>query len=257
MAYSKFSEYEDEEIKCYMSNNIAVIKNKKNVYEVGTNLIQSSNLFEIVNSAERDKTVYALLLINEKDCLNNDNYSRFIRKVFLLDDDSHLTKAKLQDDKLRAKQITIMNNFIKKVVQFDKLIFSALNGEIVTPFFGASLAADFRFASDITVFSLAHLQMGLHPSGALPYFLPKYVGHAKASEILYKGENINARQALEMGIINEILPVADYENHCIEKAVHFFEKNINAITPTKKLINFSYNDLYEYLSIEEAEYYEK
>jgi enoyl-CoA hydratase/carnithine racemase len=65
---------------------------------------------------------------------------------------------------------------------------------------GASLAADFRFASENTVLALCHLKLGVHPAGALPYFLPKYVNYANVYNILFSGKNISADEALEFRV---------------------------------------------------------
>ncbi len=134
---------------------------------------------------------------------------------------------------------------------------NALTGEIVTPFFGASLAADLRLASEDVMFLLSHAKLGVHPSGALPYFLPKYLGHAKAAKILFFADQIDVNEALELGLINEILPLENFEELCIQKVFQIMSRGSNAIKCTKKLLGYSFEGLDKYLNMEECEYVRK
>jgi 2-(1,2-epoxy-1,2-dihydrophenyl)acetyl-CoA isomerase len=96
------------------------------------------------------------------------------------------------------------------------------------------------------------LKYGLHPSGALPFFLPRYLGYSKAKEILFKCEKITAQEAFDLGLINMIFPVVDFENHClneIEKICHLDTRVIHA---TKLLGSFSRVELRNYFDIESA-----
>ena len=147
-----------------------------------------------------------LLLINERCCFSEKEYSEFINSI----SGKGIGSGK---EKIRLRQINILNRFIMEMMNFKKLVISCLSGNIVTPFFGASLSADFRFASEDMVFSLSHLKLKVHPSGALPYFLPKYVGFSKANELLFSDREISAKEALKLGLVNKILITDNFEKH--------------------------------------------
>ena len=127
-----------------------------------------------------------------------------------------------------------------------------LQGNIVTPFFGSSLSMDFRYASEDMSFSLAHLKYGLHPSGALPFFLSRYLNHSKAIEILFKCEKLTAKEALDLGLISAILPTEDFENHCLKEVEKICHLDTRVIHATKLLANFSRVELRNYFDIESA-----
>ncbi|MDX1701265.1 MAG: enoyl-CoA hydratase/isomerase family protein, partial [Melioribacteraceae bacterium] len=154
----------------------------------------------------------------------------------------------------RTRQLIILNKLIKKIVNFPKLVVVALNGEIVTPFFGASLAADIRIAADNVNFLLSHTKRNIHPSGALPYFLPKYIGHGKASNILLGRDAISSDEALELGLLSLILPENNFEESALEEVNNRTKSFNNAYNCSKVLLNSNYSDLEKYLSFEECEF---
>jgi enoyl-CoA hydratase/carnithine racemase len=84
----------------------------------------------------------------------------------------------------------------------------------------------------------------------LPYFLPKYVGFSKASELLFKDGDINSNQALKLGLVNKILPKENFEKHCIQEALSFAEIDSNVVKSTKYLLNFSKKELDKYFERE-------
>lgn len=79
--------------------------------------------------------------------------------------------------------------------------------------FGANmaLACDLRWASDRASFGQKFVKIGLMPDGGGTYFLPKAVGLGKAFELMYEGEMIDSQQALELGIVNRVLPQSGFE----------------------------------------------
>jgi len=99
--------------------------------------------------------------------------------------------------------------------------------------------------------------MGVHPAGALPYFLPKIIGHAKAREILYSGEDIKAKEAYELGLINKIYPIVNFERQCIQSIVEIVDGNSDILRCTKSLLNYSINDLEDYIWLEECNFIRK
>ena len=243
MPAKKSFDFENDQIKCYTTENIGIIKLKSNVFNIVSSLGGSSDVFSIFEIAEQDRNIKLLLIMNESCCFGDQEYTEFIRSI--TDNDS-VSGNRI----VRLRQINILNRFILDILNFKKLFISCLSGNIVTPFFGASLAADFRFVSEDMVFSLSHLKHKVHPSGALPYFLPKYVGFSKASELLFNDSDISAKDALKLGLVNKILPTENFEKHCIQEALSFVEIDPNVVKSTKYLLNFSKKELEKYFERE-------
>lgn len=82
---------------------------------------------------------------------------------------------------------------------------AAVNGPAVGAGFSLALACDLRIASTQASFHANFVRIGVHPGMGATYFLPRLVGTSKALEILWRGEVLNAQEALELGIVNKLV----------------------------------------------------
>ena len=102
-----------------------------------------------------------------------------------------------------------------------KPVIGAINGVAAGAGMNLALACDMRMASDRALFTQAFVKRGLHPDWGGTYFLPRLVGTAKACELIFSGDMINAEQALQLGLINRLVPHDDLERACAEWAGSF------------------------------------
>ena len=86
-----------------------------------------------------------------------------------------------------------------------KPIIAAVNGAAAGAGFNLALACDMRVASTAAKFTQAFVRRGLHPDWGGTYFLPRVVGTAKACELIFTGETIEAAEALRLGIVNALV----------------------------------------------------
>ena len=239
-------------IKVDRFNNIAVLKFCCDVYNLITTLKHRDQLSQILSKINKDESIDAIIILNEPGILGERDYFEFLESIV---DHEHLTDSSFSNIEaskrsVRLKELNILNQFIIDVVQFDKLTVTCLNGEIVTPFFGASLATDLRFATEDMCFSLSHKKYNLHPSGALPLFLQQYVGRGRTLEILLTKEKISAQEALEFGLVSEIFPKDDFENGCIMRVKEICSNGKSVIKKTKRLMDFNVRVLRDYFNSE-------
>ncbi len=233
-----------------VKGNIAIILFKNNVFNLLSDRNESDLLFEILNKLQSILNIKALLFINESGCYGEKAYDKFLRNIMFPETKSdNIEMENFYDTKARYREINTLNRFVRYIANYGKLCFTVLTGCIVTPFFGLSLATDIRYATPKTFFSLAHNKYGIHPSGGLPYFLVHELGYTKAIELMFS-ENISSKKALELGLINKIVPEDNYLDIIISDIEKFTKFNNSVLTKTKQLSAFARNSLSDYLEFE-------
>jgi 2-(1,2-epoxy-1,2-dihydrophenyl)acetyl-CoA isomerase len=68
---------------------------------------------------------------------------------------------------------------------------------------------DIALAAQSATFTVAYTQVGLTPDGGLTYFLPRLVGLRRASELVLTNRRLSAKEALDLGIVTEVVPDAE------------------------------------------------
>ena len=101
------------------------------------------------------------------------------------------------------------------------------------------LAADLAIAADDAKFALGYNQIGLSPDGSSTFFLPRTVGLKKAKEIAFLGERFDAAAALELGIVNRVVPRAGLDSAVADVAGRIAAGAPQALGRTKALFNAS------------------
>ncbi len=103
----------------------------------------------------------------------------------------------------------------------DKPVIAMVNGLTVGAGMGMSLMCDVRIAAESARFSTGYVRVGLVPGDGDTYFLPRLVGSAKALELLWTADFIEAADALRLGIVNRVVPDAQ-----LKAATYAFAKQI-------------------------------
>ena len=98
------------------------------------------------------------------------------------------------------------NYAIRHLRDCDVPIIAAINGYCVGMGFGLALATDLRIAADDAVFQVAQTKRGIIADFGLGYLLPKVVGAQRGLELMFTGRRISAQEALDLGLVLEVVP---------------------------------------------------
>lgn len=90
-------------------------------------------------------------------------------------------------------------------------IIARVHGHAVGVGCNYALACDMIVASEQALFGQVFVRVGLMPDGGGTFFLPRLVGYHKAFELMATGDIIAAQEALQLGIVNRVVPFAELD----------------------------------------------
>jgi 2-(1,2-epoxy-1,2-dihydrophenyl)acetyl-CoA isomerase len=107
--------------------------------------------------------------------------------------------------------------------------------------FGLSLmnACDLVVAADDAYFASAYRNIALTPDGGGSWSLPRIVGMRRAMEIMLLGERFDAHRALELGLVNRVVPAAELERAVADVVEALVNGPVMAIRNAKRLMRES------------------
>jgi len=135
-----------------------------------------------------------------------------------------------------------------------KPVIGAINGIAAGSGFSIALACDIRIASERAKFSMAFILRGLIPDCGGTFFLPKLIGSAKACELVFTGDTIDAEEAKGLGLVNSVVPQEKLMEAAEELANRLLERPTTALGYAKRAVHkgLTESDLLSHLDYEIA-----
>jgi enoyl-CoA hydratase/carnithine racemase len=143
--------------------------------------------------------------------------------------------------------------FMRALVDADKPVIAAVNGAAVGIGTTLLMHCDLVYAADNAMFSMPFVSLGLCPEFASSLLVPLSAGYHRAAEKLLLSEPISAEEALEMGIVNRLLPPGEVLAHAKRQAARFTQLPPAAVRETKKLLRSGWKTAVEKTISEEAQ----
>ncbi len=139
---------------------------------------------------------------------------------------------------------------VHRIYTMEKVVIAAVNGHAVGAGAALAMACDLRYASKSAKFNMGFMKIGLAP-GCGTYFLPRLVGSAKARELIFLSETIDACKAEELGLVNCAVEPEKLMAAAKEAAERIVKGPSLAIGRAKTLLRLSEkNQLEEHLAAE-------
>jgi 2-(1,2-epoxy-1,2-dihydrophenyl)acetyl-CoA isomerase len=128
---------------------------------------------------------------------------------------------------------------------------AAVNGVCAGAGTNFALACDMILAADDASFREAFVRIGLTPDCGGTFFLPRAVGEKIAAELFMTGDALDANRALQIGMINRVVPQAELAAEAVKLAARLSAGPTAAIGRIKRMLNASFaNDLTNQLALE-------
>ena len=205
---------------------------------------------------DRDGAVATISIDNTArlNCLGHVQITAFIEAVTTLADDSSLRVlivtgegdrafiggANLHElgalDPPKARDFLILIHRMCKVLRdLPVPVIARVNGFCLGAGLEVMAACDMHIASDNAVFGMPEVKIGL-PSVVEAALLPQLIGWGRTKLLLYTGDNIDARTALDWGLVEKVVPAADLDAALGQWVTSIVESGPKAIRLQKELI---------------------
>jgi 2-(1,2-epoxy-1,2-dihydrophenyl)acetyl-CoA isomerase len=123
-------------------------------------------------------------------------------------------------------RVELLNAMVLRIVNFPKPTIAMVDGYAVGAGSNLALCCDLIVASERAKFGELFWKIGLVPDGGGTWLLPRVVGLARAKELIFTADIIDAVEAARIGLVNHVVPVAD-----LERATHALAEKIAAGPP--------------------------
>lgn len=126
--------------------------------------------------------------------------------------------------------------FLHGIATFPKPVIAAVSGPAVGIGTTMLFHCDLVYAGDNAAFSMPFVNLGLCPEAASSLLVPQMMGYHRAAEALLMGEPFMAEAALEVGLVNRIVPPTEVNALAQAQARKLAAKPVTALVETKRLM---------------------
>lgn len=126
--------------------------------------------------------------------------------------------------------------FLHGISTFPKPVLAAVCGPAVGIGTTMLLHCDLVYAGDNAAFSMPFVNLGLCPEAASSLLVPQMLGYHRAAEALLLGEPFMAEAALEVGLVNRVLPPTEANGYAQAQARKLAAKPLSSLVETKRLM---------------------
>ena len=228
---------------CYRTGDIVLLRFKDNLLGTVGDIDINELMFDYFKRFTSDPSVKVIILMGAKGKKGRSEYIEFYQKVA----SGHLSFNRLE------RLYHAVNQFVRKLSTVNKYVIHADSGEIDTLFLSMALACDYRVLATGSVYQNPYHDIGLIPKGGLSCLLQHVTGSASTSKFLLRKDDITAKEALGLKIVDRIVPLDRLEDETIKVAQSMADIPNETLFGVKKLLNVSMEALNRTLELESNE----
>lgn len=163
-------------------------------------------------------------------------------------------KAMAEQDAISMFYRKGLQRVVEMIEKMPKPVIAAISGFALGGGCELALGCDLRIASESAQMGQPEIRLGIIPGGGGTQRLARLVGVSKAKDLIFSGRIINAQEALQIGLVNEVVPVEQLAEAAMKKMQSYLRNGAVALAAAKLSINAGLNvdlyagDLFEKLS---------
>jgi enoyl-CoA hydratase len=194
---------------------------------IGPELIKDMNT--VLDEIEKDDKVRAVIIRSASE------------KAFSVGADLTAAAQMAQDRAMAKKFMESGQALFRRIENFPKPIIAELHGLVLGGGLEMSAACDLRIASKEAKFGNPEVKLGLIPGWGGTQRIPRIVGMGRAKEIILTGRDVLADEALEMGLVNKVVPSDELHGEALFLAQSIADNAPIALKLAKEAVNHSFD----------------
>jgi 2-(1,2-epoxy-1,2-dihydrophenyl)acetyl-CoA isomerase len=132
-----------------------------------------------------------------------------------------------------------LHRAISTFARMDAVLITAVNGVAAGAGFSLAVTGDLVLAAESASFTMAYTAAGLSPDGSASFYLPRLIGTRKAVELMLTNRKLTATEAVEWGLLTELVDGAGLAAHADTLAEQIASGARQSASAVKKLVLMS------------------
>jgi len=137
---------------------------------------------------------------------------------------------------LTQREVMKQRRIFDAVEEFPKPVIAMINGFCLGGGMEFAMACDIRIAADSAKLGQPEINLGIIPGGGGTQRLTRLIGEGKAMELILTGDLIDANEARALGLVNEVVPLAQLQQRVMALASKIAEKSPVALRMAKESV---------------------
>jgi enoyl-CoA hydratase/carnithine racemase len=206
---------------------------------------------EILSHVEAGVMTITLNRLERKNSITSDMYGALADALQRARDDASVRVAVIQGhetvfsagndigdflNKPPAGEDSPVFRFLHGIATFPKPLLAAVCGPAVGVGTTLLFHCDLVYAGDNAAFSMPFVNLGLCPEAGSSLLVPQMFGYHRAAEALLLGEPFMAEAALEVGLVNRVLPPTEANGYAQAQAKKLAAKPLSSLVEIKRLM---------------------
>jgi enoyl-CoA hydratase/carnithine racemase len=148
---------------------------------------------------------------------------------------------------IRDNYKTNIHRIVRSIYGLQVPSIAAVNGAAIGLGCDVACMTDIRIASDQAKFGVTFLKLGLIPGDGGAWLLPRTIGMSRACELLFTGDVIDAKQAVEWGLVSKAVPAESLMDEAMALAARIAQQPPHALRLAKSLLKHGQTTSYDTL----------